>query len=35
LINAVVMSVPFRYQQAPSAAPKQVLRTAENQEKHP
>ena len=37
LINAVVMSVPFRYQEAaaPSAGPKQILRTAEKQEKEP
>ena len=37
LINAVVMSVPFRYQEAraPTALPKQILRTAEKQEKHP
>ncbi len=37
LINAVVMSVPFRYQEArtPAALPKQILRTAEKQEKHP
>jgi hypothetical protein len=37
LVNAVVMSVPFRYQEAraPLAEPKQILRTAEKQEKHP
>jgi hypothetical protein len=37
LVNAVVMSVPFRYQEAraPVAGPKQILRTAEKQEKHP
>jgi Protein of unknown function (DUF1588)/Protein of unknown function (DUF1592)/Protein of unknown function (DUF1585)/Protein of unknown function (DUF1587)/Protein of unknown function (DUF1595) len=37
LIQAVVMSVPFRYQEpsAPSAGPKQGPRTAEKQEKHP
>jgi hypothetical protein len=31
LINAIVMSVPFRYQEAaaPSSGPKQILRTAE------
>jgi hypothetical protein len=37
LVNAVVMSVPFRYQASPalSAAPKQVSRKASQQEKNP
>jgi mono/diheme cytochrome c family protein len=37
LIRAVVMSVPFRYQdpRAPIGGPTQILRTAEKQEKHP
>ena len=35
LVNAVVMSVPFRYQgaPAPSAGPQQVVRKAQQQEK--